>query len=108
MIQSGSAFLRGLKASWPETAFRQEFFIALALLPVPWWCNTTSTEKLMLYSAVVWVLVCEIINTALESFVNLLQPEFHPTAGAAKDLGSAAVAGADFIFLCVWTGILWQ
>lgn len=36
------------------------------------------------------VLVTELINTAIETIVDLVSPEFHPLAGRAKDVAAAA------------------
>ena len=37
------------------------------------------------------VLSMELINTAIETVVDLVSPEFHPLAGRAKDIAAAAV-----------------
>lgn len=37
------------------------------------------------------VLCAELVNTALETIVDLVSPEFHPLAGRAKDIAAAAV-----------------
>ena len=36
------------------------------------------------------VLTTELINTAIETVVDLVSPEFHPMAGKAKDIAAAA------------------
>ena len=36
------------------------------------------------------VLSAELINTAIETVVDLVSPEFHPLAGRAKDIAAAA------------------
>jgi diacylglycerol kinase (ATP) len=36
------------------------------------------------------VLAAELINTAIETVVDLVSPEFHPLAGRAKDIAAAA------------------
>jgi diacylglycerol kinase len=36
------------------------------------------------------VLAAELVNTAIETVVDLVSPEFHPLAGRAKDIGAAA------------------
>lgn len=36
------------------------------------------------------VLVTELINTSIETIVDLVSPEFHPLAGRAKDVAAAA------------------
>lgn len=37
------------------------------------------------------VLSAELINTSIETIVDLVSPEFHPLAGRAKDIAAAAV-----------------
>lgn len=36
------------------------------------------------------VLAAELVNTAIETVVDLVSPEFHPLAGRAKDVAAAA------------------
>lgn len=47
------------------------------------------------------VISAELINTAIETIVDLVSPEFHPLAGKAKDIAAAAVW-----FLCVIVAIV--
>ncbi|MGH7171817.1 MAG: diacylglycerol kinase family protein [Gemmataceae bacterium] len=44
---------------------------------------------LILTVAVIWV--AEFVNTSVEAVVDLLSPEIHPLAKAAKDIAAAAV-----------------
>ena len=37
------------------------------------------------------VLCAELLNTSIETIVDLVSPEFHPLAGRAKDISAAAV-----------------
>lgn len=37
------------------------------------------------------VIMAELFNTAVETVVDLVSPEFHPLAGRAKDIAAAAV-----------------
>lgn len=37
------------------------------------------------------VMAAELLNTAIETVVDLVSPEFHPLAGRAKDIAAAAV-----------------
>lgn len=39
------------------------------------------------------VIVTELVNTAIETVVDLVSPEFHPLAGRAKDVAAAASWG---------------
>ena len=37
------------------------------------------------------VLCAELLNTAIETIVDLVSPEYHPLAGRAKDIAAAAI-----------------
>lgn len=47
------------------------------------------------------VLCAELMNTAVETVVDLVSPEYHPLAGRAKDIAAAAVW-----VLCLFVGIV--
>ncbi|MCH3968369.1 MAG: diacylglycerol kinase family protein [Atopobiaceae bacterium] len=47
------------------------------------------------------VLQAELVNTAIETVVDLVSPEYHPLAGRAKDIAAAAV-----YVLCVLVGLV--
>ncbi|PYI51755.1 diacylglycerol kinase family protein [Paenibacillus flagellatus] len=49
------------------------------------------TEILFVLLAVTLVIVCELINTAVEKAVDLAMPDRHPLAKIAKDVAAAAV-----------------
>ena len=52
------------------------------------------------------VVTSELLNTAVESVVDLVSPEFHPLAGRAKDISASAVwiisITAAVVGLCVY------
>jgi diacylglycerol kinase len=48
-------------------------------------------EWCWLVTAIALVLITETLNTALEKLVDLVQPDYHPLAGAVKDIAAAAV-----------------
>lgn len=84
--------LSGLRLAFrDEAAFRQELLlvsvltIACLLLPLEHWL------KVMILTSHVVVLIVELLNTAVESIVDMASPEFHPDAKKAKDTGSSAV-----------------
>ena len=94
--------LAGLQAGWGETAFRQEALLALVLLPASFWLGRNWLEIALLSGSVVALLVVELLNTALESAIDRIGPEWHGLSKRAKDLGSAAV------LLCLlWCATVW-
>lgn len=61
------------------------------------------------------VLALELVNTALEALTDLVSPEFHPLAGAAKDAaagavlvasGGAAVVGGTILLPALWNKLV--
>jgi diacylglycerol kinase (ATP) len=93
--------LAGLKAGWSETAFRQEALAALVLLPLSVWLGRSWVEIAMLAGSVINLLVVELLNTAVETAIDRIGPEWHDLSKRAKDMGSAAV----FLSLCLCCGV---
>ena len=94
--------LQGLRAGWDEPAFRQEVVLGAALLPAAWLIGQTWVEVLLLVGSVVLVLVVELLNSAVESVVDRVGPEWHDLSKRAKDMGSAAVLLSLLLCAAVW------
>jgi diacylglycerol kinase (ATP) len=63
-------------------------------------------EWLVVGTLIGLVLTAEALNTAIERLVNLLHPEIHPLARAAKDTAAAGVLLASLTALIVGTAIV--
>ncbi len=97
----------GLKAAWrTEAAFRQEALLMVILLPLAILLGKNGVERALLVSVCLVVLVAELLNSAIEAVVDRIGPEHHPLAGAAKDLGSAAVFVSLVMVVMVWALVL--
>lgn len=98
---------QGLCAAFKhEAAFRQELLIVLVLVPVAVWIGRNTGEILLLVGSLFFVLIIELINSALEALADAITIEHHPLLGRAKDLGSAAVMLAMIFCGMVWLGIM--
>ena len=96
--------LNGLRfAISNEAAFRQEacivVIVSVALLFVP----LSLVWKGLLFLATTVVLVVELLNSAIESVVDIASPEYHVLAKRAKDLGSAAVLVSIVLAVVLWS-----
>jgi diacylglycerol kinase (ATP) len=87
-----------------EQAIREEV-VALALsLPLAWLVGATMMRRVELVAAVAFVLVVELLNTAIEKLSDRLTTDHDPQIGRVKDMGSAAVgvsllmSGAFWLF----------
>ena len=77
----------GLKTGWGEPAFRQEAILAIPLVPLAFVIGANWMETAMLIAVVVLVMVTELLNTAVESAIDRIGPEWHAISKRAKDLG---------------------
>jgi diacylglycerol kinase (ATP) len=95
--------LKGFNAAWRfEAAFRQEVALAVVLVPAAFWLARDHIELILLISSVVWVLMAELMNTAIEATVDRTGPEKHELSGRAKDIGSAVVLVSLVLLAVVW------
>lgn len=99
--------IAGLKAAYLcEDAFRQEVRLAVLLfplaflLPVPW------LGRGLMLASLLFVLVVELLNSAIEAVVDRVSLENHRLAKRAKDIGSAAVLVSLLNVLVVWACVL--
>jgi len=58
--------------------------------------------KLLLLFSMFLVLLTELLNTAIETIVDHILPDFHESAKLAKDLGSAAVFISFAALIVAW------
>jgi diacylglycerol kinase (ATP) len=99
----------GFKAAWQnEHAFRQEMLVVVIGTVTALSMKISAFEKLMLVAVLVFVLVVELINSALEAVVDRISLEQHPLSKNAKDLGSAAVALSIGIAVAAWGVVLFN
>lgn len=95
--------LAGLRASYHhEAAFRQELVLFLILLPVITLLPVSLTYKMVLLCVNTLVLIVELINSAVESVVDMTSPGYHELAKRAKDMASAAVFLSLVLTAAVW------
>jgi undecaprenol kinase len=99
----------GLRLAWKgewsfkvhllATLFAVGFLICTKPEPV-WWA--------IVFLAIGSVLAAELLNTALESALNITHPEFHPLIKKSKDCAAAAVLVLSFVALAIFATLLWQ
>jgi diacylglycerol kinase (ATP) len=100
--------LAGLRAGWDETAFRQEALAAVVLVPAAFWLGGTWIEIALLAGSVLLVMSIELLNTAVETAVDRIGPEWHELSKRAKDMGSAAVLLSVLTCAGIWAAALYQ
>ncbi len=99
----------GLKMAYSgESAFRQETWLAVVLIPLAFWVGRNWVEVALLAGTVTLVLIAELLNSGIEAVVDRVSLDRHALSKRAKDLGSAAVFVALVLCGCVWAAALWH
>ena len=91
-----------------EAAFRQELALTAVLVPTAFWLGRTPVEISLLIGVCLIVLIVELLNSAVEAVVDRHGEERHTLAGAAKDLGSAAVFVSLVLVVVVWAAVIYD
>jgi len=95
--------LRGLHEGLvTEASIKQEIAIAVVLLPVSFFVATSVWIWLALVVSLLFVLVVEFLNTAVERLCNHVTPEQNEAIRVTKDMASTAV-----FFALVLAGLVW-
>jgi diacylglycerol kinase (ATP) len=102
MLRAAGYSIEGLKTAYRgESAFRQEFFLAVVMLPAAFILGATWIEVAVLAGSVLLVLIVELLNSGIEAAIDRVSLELHDLSKRAKDLASAAV----FLSLLLCAGI---
>ncbi|QRX81871.1 diacylglycerol kinase [Glaciimonas sp. PAMC28666] len=98
----------GLKSAWKnENAFRQELMVVVPGIIIAFFLPVSALQKLLLIAVLVWIIIVELINSAIEAVVDRVSLERNPLSKNAKDFGSAAVLLTCILALATWIVILY-
>ena len=101
--------IAGLKAAYQnEHAFRQELVLFVIGTLIALFLPVSSYQKLFLIGVLVFVLIVELFNSAIEAIVDRVSLERHPLSKNAKDMGSAAVMLSIFLAVACWAVVLFN
>ncbi len=99
--KSVSYALKGLRLAFKDNHMKVHVLVAFLVVAAGFWFHITQTEWLICCIVIALVISLEVINTAIEHFVDLVEPNHNPKAGAIKDLSAGAVlVGAMAAVVC--------
>ena len=84
-----------------ENNFKREMIIGILVVIASMFFKISILEWVIVILLINFVLVCELINTALEKAVDLYTKEFNETAKIVKD-----VAGASVFVMSIFSAII--
>ncbi|MCM3161825.1 diacylglycerol kinase family protein [Metabacillus litoralis] len=91
-----------------ERNFQIHVSISFIMLIVGMLLGFTTFEWVLLLFLLGGMLSLELINTALEHVVDLITPDYHPLAKAAKDAAAGAVLVYAFLSVIIGVIIIWS
>lgn len=107
IVRASRFSLQGLKAVFKrEQAFRLEVYAFALLMPVAFLAGDSWFDTALLITSMLFVLIIEILNSAIEAVVDRIGEEYHPYSGVAKDAGSAAVMLSLLVMAIIWSAVL--
>jgi len=109
IVRAAGYSMDGLALAYrSESAFRQETWAAVLLLPAAFWLGRGWVEVALLAGSVLLVLIVELLNSGIEAAIDRVSYELHDLSKRAKDLASAAVLLSLLLCAGVWTAALWH
>ncbi len=103
-IYSRDGFTAAFKS---EAALRQDlavftvFSIIAVCLSMPVW------QKALLISSLLFIVIMELVNTAVEVVIDRISPDYHELSKKAKDIGSLLVLLSFINALILWGAFLY-
>lgn len=87
---------RGLRVIFEEEqSFLVQLLAGSAVIFLMFYLHLPAIEKVVLIIVINLILILEIINTAIERVLDIIEPNFDPRVGKVKDLISAVVLFAS-------------
>lgn len=109
IVRAAGYSMDGLRIAYRgESAFRQEVWAAVLLLPAAFWVGRGWVEVALLAGSVLLVLIVELLNSGIEAAIDRVSYELHDLSKRAKDLASAAVLLTLLLCAGIWSAALWQ
>lgn len=109
VIHAAGYSMAGLTSAYRgESAFRQEFWLAMVLVPAAFWVGRNWAEVALLIGSTLLVLIVELLNSGIEAAIDRVSFEWHDLSKRAKDLASAAVMLSLLLCAGIWLAALWQ
>jgi diacylglycerol kinase (ATP) len=92
-----------------EQAFREELVLLVIGVPLAFFLTGDTGMRFLLIGSLIFVMIIELLNTALEKLSDRLTLDTDPAIKRVKDMGSAAILLSLILTGAVWlwAAIVW-
>ena len=88
-----------------EQAFREELAVLVIGVPLAFFLTADAGKRVALIGAIVFILIVELLNTAIEKLGDRITRDNDPAIKRIKDMGSAAILLSLLLAGAVWLWI---
>ncbi len=74
-----------------EQNFQIQVVISVLTLVASWMFSLTSAERIVLILLIIFILVLELVNSAIEKFTDIVKPRLHEQVAIVKDIMAGTV-----------------
>ena len=103
-VYSRDGFISAFKS---EVALRQDLAVFALFSIVAMCLNLVLWQKAVLISSLLFIVIMELVNTAVEVVIDRISPEYHELSKKAKDIGSLLVLLAFVNAVILWGAFLY-
>jgi diacylglycerol kinase (ATP) len=94
-----------IAATQSEQAFREEVTVLVIGVPLAFFLTVDTGKRVALIGSIVFILIVELLNTAIERLGDRITRENDPAIKRVKDMGSAAILLSLLLAGAVWLWI---
>jgi diacylglycerol kinase len=105
------SFMHALAGIWMaarQSNMKIQLAVAAGVMAAGFYFNIAASEWQAVVLAIALVISMEILNTAIEYFVDLVSPQHQPLAGKVKDIAAGAVLVAAIAAVVIGVMIFWK
>ena len=89
-----------------EAAFREELALLVVGIPLAFYLTSDTGERFALIGVLFFLLIIELLNTAIEKLADRVTSDTDPLIKRVKDMGSAAIFLSLLAAGAVWLWVL--
>jgi diacylglycerol kinase len=98
---------KGLLFAWEGRNFRIQIAAGVVVTVSGLVVGLSTRDWMIIIIMIGLVLAFEVMNSALEQFVNLVSPDYHPLAGKIKDMAAGAVLILSIVSVVIGVLVFW-
>ena len=103
-IYSRDGFSAAFKS---EAALRQDLLVFVVFSLIALFLDLMLWQKALLISSLLFIVIMELVNTAVETVIDRISPDYHELSKKAKDIGSLLVLLSFINAFLIWVAFLY-